>query len=314
MSTTLEEPSTNTAASHERLRSRMAAMKLTFHWLGTRKSLSTDQMSRAADAFDAERKFLSAGKKLFNTSAPAFRQLTSVKSQATSYYKGVSLPFPEPGLRLIRQDHVDTIQNKMLSLQSELADAVVVLDAQFGELTTEARDRLGDLFDPTDYPTSLAGAFQIEWSFPTVEAPEYLRRLNPELFQQECDRVRGQFEEAARLAEAAFADELVKLINHLTERLNGTNDGKAKVFRDTAVTNFNEFFERFRSLNIGSNAELDELVDHARNIVSGVDPQSLRSESALRQQISTQLSTVQASLDGLMVDRPRRNIIRGPQK
>ena len=159
-------------------------MKLTFHWLGTRKSLSTDHMSRAADAFDAERKFLSAGKKLFNTSAPAFRQLTSVKSRATSYYKGVSLPFPEPGLRLIRQDHVDTIQNKMLSLQSELADAVVVLDAQFDELTTEASDRLGDLFDPTDYPASLAGAFQIEWSFPTVEAPEYLRRLNPELFQQ----------------------------------------------------------------------------------------------------------------------------------
>ena len=139
MSTTLDEPATSVEASHDRLRSRMAAMKLTFHWLGTRKSLTSEQMSRAADTFDAERKFISAGKKLFDTADPAFRSVTSVKSRATTFYKGTSLPFPEPGLRLVRQDQIDNIHNKMLSLQGELADAVIVLNERFGQLTTEAR-------------------------------------------------------------------------------------------------------------------------------------------------------------------------------
>ncbi len=311
MTTTMEEPiATSGAGASERLRSRMAAMKLTFHWLGTRKSLNAEQMSRAADTFDAERKFLSAGKKLFDTGDPDFRRVTAVKSQATTFYKSVSLPFPEPGFRLIRQDRVDTIHERMQSFREELAVAVSQLETRFTELTHEASDRLGDLFDPSDYPTSLSGSFEIEWSFPTVEAPEYLRRLNPELYQQECGRVRAQFEEAVRLAETTFVEELSKLIDHLAERLSGSTDGKVKVFRDTAVTNFTEFFDRFASLNIGSSSELENLVDRARSVVSGVDPQALRARADLRNRISGQLSSVQASLDGLMVDRPRRNIIR----
>jgi hypothetical protein len=33
----------------------------------------------------------------------------------------------------------------------------------------------------------------------------------------------------------------------------------------------------------------------------------------MRQQIATQLSGVQSVLDGLLVDRPRRNILRRPK-
>ncbi|MCD0462493.1 hypothetical protein [Roseiconus lacunae] len=294
----------------EHLKSQMAAMKLTFHWLGTRKALSTEQIMRAADIFDAERKFVSAGKKLFDTSNPAFRRVTAVKSSATNFYKSVSLPFPEPGLRLIRQDEVEKIDDRMREHREELDDAVSALENQFDDLTAEARDRLGDLFDPADYPNSLNDIFRIEWSFPTVEAPDYLRRLNPELYEQECHRVRSQFEEAVRLAEQAFIEEFGKLIDHLQDRLSGAEDGKVKIFRDSAVTNFDDFFQRFTSLNIGSNSELDTLVDRARKVVSGVQPQSLRTQDDLRGQIHDQLTSIQASLDGLMVDRPRRNIIR----
>jgi hypothetical protein len=71
-----------------------------------------------------------------------------------------------------------------------------------------------------------------------------------------------------------------------------------------------EFFERFRQLNVRSSEQLDALVSDARSIVSGVQPQQLRDDAALRQEIATQLSTVQATLDGLLVDKPRRNILR----
>jgi hypothetical protein len=44
--------------------------------------------------------------------------------------------------------------------------------------------------------------------------------------------------------------------------------------------------------------------------MNGVQPQSLRDNQSLRRSLSTNLSTVQSSLDQLLVDRPRRNIIR----
>ena len=116
-----------------------------------------------------------------------------------------------------------------------------------------------------------------------------------------------------RLAEAAFIDEFAQLVSHLCERLSGERDGRQKVFRNSAVDNLTQFFERFRSLNVGMNAELDRLVDQAQRIVGGVRPQNLRDNSGLRQQVATRLSGVQSVLDGLLVDRPRRNIIRKPR-
>ncbi|PQO40118.1 hypothetical protein C5Y96_01930, partial [Blastopirellula marina] len=72
-------------------------------------------------------------------------------------------------------------------------------------------------------------------------------------------------------------------------------------------------FERFRSLNVRSNDQLDELVSQCQNIVQGVQPQTLRDDAQVRQSVSRELSSVQATLDELLVDRPRRRIIRSPK-
>ena len=114
------------------------------------------------------------------------------------------------------------------------------------------------------------------------------------------------------MAEQAFASELTDLVEHLTERLTGQVDGKPKVFRDSTIENLIEFFRRFRQLNVRSNEELDELVSQAEQIVQGVEPQSLRDNHVLRQTVASELGGIRNSLDSLMVDRPRRNILRRP--
>ncbi len=314
MTSLLDEPRTERSASpSQRLQTTMAAARLSFTWLGVRKTLTAAQKNQAADSFGAEGKFLSAGKKLLDTSHPAFKAVTAIRGRAVAYWKGVSLPFPEPGVRLIRQDAITDFDDQIAAFRAELDEAVAELDRHYDELRSAARNRLGDLFDASDYPPSLIGAFAIEHDFPSVEPPPYLQQLSPELYRQECERVQARFDEAVRLAEAAFTEELAKLVEHLTERLSGDVDGKPKVFRDSAVENLTEFFERFRQLNVGSNEQLDELVARAQQVVRGVEPQQLRDSQSLRQQVSTQLSSVQSALDGLLVDRPRRNIQRRPR-
>ncbi|MBX3452774.1 MAG: hypothetical protein KF777_24775 [Planctomycetaceae bacterium] len=314
MTSLLDEPRTAGSASpSQRLQTTMAAARLSFTWLGVRKTLTAAQKNQAADSFGAEGKFLSAGKKLLDTSHPAFKAVTAIRGRAVAYWKGVSLPFPEPGVRLIRQNSLTDFDDQIAAFRAELDEAVAELDRHYDELRSAARNRLGDLFDASDYPPSLIGAFAIEHDFPSVEPPPYLQQLSPELYRQECERVQARFDEAVRLAEAAFMEELAKLVEHLTERLSGDVDGKPKVFRDSAVENLAEFFERFRQLNVGSNEQLDELVVRAQQVIRGVEPQQLRDSQSLRQQVSTQLSSVQSALDGLLVDRPRRNIQRRPR-
>ena len=314
MTTLLDPPATGASPdAASQIRTTMTAARLSFTWFGTRKSLSREQKEQAADSFGAEGDFLSAGKKLIDTQHPKFKAVTAVRTQTVNYWKGMSLPYPETGVRLIRQDSIDEFARRLNGFKSELEEAVVDLGEHYDELMTAARRRLGSLYSAADYPASLQGMFAVDWEFPSVEPPEYLRRLNPELYEQECERVRSRFDEAVRLAEAAFIDEFAQLVSHLCERLGGGNDGRPKVFRNSAVDNLRDFFERFRSLNVGTNAELDELVTQAQQIVGGVRPQNLRDNSGLRQQVATQLSGVQSVLDGLLVDRPRRNIIRKPR-
>lgn len=308
----LAEPSV-TAAS-KRLRTTMAAARLSFTWLGVRKSLTVLQKKQAADSFGAEGKFLSAGKKLLDTSHPAFKAVTAVRGRTVAYWKGVSLPYPESGIRLIRQSDIQDFDQRMADFREELDAAVVDLNRHFDELRSAACDRLGELFNPADYPHSLIGLFAIEHDFPSVEPPTYLRQLSPALYELECQRMQVRFDEAVQLAEQAFLEEISKLVEHASERLNGQTDGRPKVFRDTAITNLTEFFERFRTLNVRSNEQLDALVDRAQQIVAGIKPQQLRDNTVLRQQVASQLAGVQSSLDGLLIDRPRRNILRRSQQ
>jgi hypothetical protein len=311
MTTLLEEPPAATASSAAaRLRGEMAAMRLSFTWLGVRKSLSPQQKAEAAESFGAAGEFLSAGKKLFDTRHERFKAVTAVRHRATAYFTGMSLPYPEPAVRLVRQEDLDAIQAQMSRFDDELREAVAELEQVFGELQRAARDQLGRLYEPSDYPASLDGLFTMSWEFPSVEPPEYLRRLSPELYRQESARVAARFDEAVQLAEAMFLGELEALVGHLAERLAGDADGKPKVFRDSAVENLLKFFQRFKQLNIRSCGELEQLVSQAEAVVGGVKPQQLRDGSALRAQVAGELTRVQASLDGLLVDRPRRNILR----
>src|SRR3954453_16768767 len=135
-------------SASDRLRTDFAAVRVTFTWFGVRKSLSTEQKAQAAESFGAEGQFLTAAKKLLDNKHEAFQQVTAVRSQIIGFWKGMSLPYPEPGVRLIRQDDVDRFNVRMTTFRQELADAVVNLDRHFEQLKAAAAGRLGRLYNP----------------------------------------------------------------------------------------------------------------------------------------------------------------------
>jgi hypothetical protein len=306
----LDQPAHGTSTPAQRLRVTTAAVRLSFCWLGVRKTLTPEQKSQAAEPFGAEGEYLSACKKLLDTKHPAYKEVTGVRGKVQAYWKSLTLPYPEPGVRLIQQEQVEPFDAQMSDYRGQLDAAVVKLDDHYDELKATARRRLVDLYDANDYPPQLSGLFGIDWEFPSVEPPDYLLQLSPELYEHERARVAGRFDEAVQMAEQAFIGELARLVSHLTERLTGTNGTEHKIFRDTAISNLVEFFDRFKQLNVRSSAQLDDLVEQAQRVVQGVEPQQLRDRADLRQHVATQLTQVQATLDGMMVDRPRRRIIR----
>src|SRR5215213_3258514 len=100
----LDEPRStarNTPSPAQGLRANMAAVRVSFTWLGTRKSLTPDQRAEAAQPFEAEGGYLSAGKKLLDTSHSAFKAVTTVRGRMIAFWRGITLPYPDSAVRLI---------------------------------------------------------------------------------------------------------------------------------------------------------------------------------------------------------------------
>ena len=87
-------PATDDTTPAERLRSTMAAARVSFTWIGTQKTLDPEQKARAAEAFDAEGQFLSAGKKLIDTGHAAFRAVTAIRGKVDAYWRGLEPAVP----------------------------------------------------------------------------------------------------------------------------------------------------------------------------------------------------------------------------
>lgn len=310
---TATEPDNNvtqiTEAARD-IRANMGAVKVSFTWLGTRRSLSDAQTRQAANQFDADAELVSAYKKLIDTKHPAFKAVTAVKNQVINYWRGITLPYPTDGVRLIKRDDIEGFDRRMQEFRDALREAVANLQLEYESIKTRAREHLGALYDPADYPASLENAFGITWEYPPVEPPRYLMNFNPELYEAEQRRVQERFETAVAMAEDAFSEQLRDLVNHLIERLTDKSDGSPKIFKNSTVENFREFYEQFRRLNVRGNTELDALISRANDLVSGVDPQDLRNSADRRQELRTQMHEVQNTLDTLLSNQPRRRVMR----
>jgi hypothetical protein len=129
----------------------MAAVRVSFTWLGVRKTLTADQKAQAAEAFGAEGQYLSAAKKLLDTRHPAFKAVGSVRGRILGLWRAMSLPYPEPGVRLIKRDQIEPFDQRMKDLRQDLDDAVSALDRRYDDLREDARQRLGGLYNPADY-------------------------------------------------------------------------------------------------------------------------------------------------------------------
>jgi hypothetical protein len=294
----------------ERLRRTAAAVRVHFTWWGVRRALSAAQKEEIGDAYAADARLISASKKLVDTRHDAFRTLTAIRTRAIQAWRGLTLPYVEPGVRLIRQADIAPFVHILEGFREELTAAERALEGVYEQVKADAQRRLGRLYDPADYPSALCGLFTLDFDFPSVEPPSYLLRIAPDVYRQEQERVAARFEEAVRLAEQAFIAELGQLVTHLTERLGAGPDGQKKIFRDSAINNLVDFFGRFRALNVGSNAQLDDLVAQAQRVVRGVEPQALRDRDGLRQHVAKQLGQVQATLDTMVIDAPRRRLLR----
>ncbi len=291
-----------------KLRKQTAAVRLQVAKLGTKKALSIPQRNQAAAPFAADPETISARKRLLNTKDAAYREVLGCISQAKGLWRSFTIPYPEAGIRLIRKDRVAEFSARMDEIVAKLATAVTELAGVYPQLKEAAKEALGALYDADDYPATIDGRFAIQYDWPNVDPPEYLKSLNPKLYEEQLERVQARFSEAIRLTEEALAAELQKLITHLCERLTPDADGKQKMIRESAVENLNKFFDKFTEINLGDTGGLKSLVEQAKGVLANQNVEALRKDVTARQSLAEAMAAVKEQIDQVVAAKPSRHI------
>ena len=238
----------------------------------------------------------------------ALQPVRAVISRARKFIAKSALPFPIDGLNLVPKAQIETIELGIKQHENLYWGEVNDFLGRYAVARLEARDKLRDLFSEADYPQNIHLKFNFAWQYLAIDVPGKATILTPEMYQREVEKFHTMMQETEQLALTALRTEFAGLVDHMLERLTANDDGTTRVFRDTLVTNMKDFFGSYDARNLFGDDRLTGIVSHAREILSGVNPQTLRDNDAFKSHIQNQMERIKAAVDQAVQDLPRRKI------
>lgn len=268
------------------------------------------KLSTEAVEVDADKAMLGAHKKLVDS--PELKAVAKLDSQILEFVYSRSLPsLFKQGVYLVPIALVEELDARLETLRIQRADLVDAFCRAYPRLIEEAAGRLRAVFASGDYPPVevIRQSFSLSWQYVNLGVPGSLQGVSRELFRKEQLKAQEQWEETLTEVRTLLRVQMQELVGRIAERLTGTGpDGKPRIFRDSMVSNLTDFLGVFDARNLSDDQELRQVVDLARRLITGVEPDTLRQSQTFRQIIGSGFTTLKEQLDGMMVDRPARLI------
>ena len=291
----------------EALETSAALVRLAWSWIPQTKSLREDQRDEVAGMWQAYPKALALAKRLFDSNDEAVKALNKARAAINSHWRNNTLPWVDDGVRVMSRERLSGWVDGLTPLLGELETALNNFGAVYARIVNSQRERLGDCFNPSDYPSDPSGLVRCSVSYPSLSVPDWLPTINPRLYQQQREELRRRFQDAAVRMERNMAQQFTVLIDHLIHVLTPAEDGTRKVFRDSAVENIEEFFATFERLRLGEHPNLRAMMDQARGLLGGVDADMLRSFPQVADQVRNRFQQLEdVMLSSYNLSEPRR--------
>ena len=180
---------------------------------------------------------------------------------------------------------------------------------EYSDLRKTAKTYLGELFNEIDYPVDIGSKFNFNWRFIILDVPNGdTKLLAPEVYAREKEKFIQTMEEARGMAIDALREEFAQMVGRITERFTQAGNGKPKIFKNTTIDGFYDYFQTFKDRNIFHDDELTALVNSAQGILNGNNVEQIRSNSTLKEDIRTGMTDIEGEIDKLF-NRPRRKKI-----
>lgn len=260
-------------------------------WDATR---TDEAVSKAVDTTYAAHK---AGKYIKHLVDPALLEPVQQAARALrTYHHSHTLPWSDSGQRLLPSRLFMEYRDGMQARQDTFNRCAQAFCQHYSTAVAQAQQRLGQLYNPKDYPDAndIAQAFQTEVSYiPIPEESDF--RLA--IAQEEADSLRANLSAEITQRHNQALQACYQQAKLLLERIKTQCNSAKPVIRDTLLGNTAEFARLLESFNITGDPTLTQLQrDIQAHILNATNSHQLRASAAARQQTAAAADALLARL------------------
>ena len=171
--------------------------------------------------------------------------------------------------------------------------------AQYPNLVELAKQNLGKLFDPADYPTAAEVRTKFNWvcTYDPVArnhwAVEFVEEVKADLSQQYEARCVNK---VATIAREPW-NRLHKLLTKTSEKLNDDIGPEKKRYHQTLVTNAQELCPMLTALNLTKDPKLEEARRSLEQSIGAADIEQIKESPTYREDVKGKVDTILQSFE-----------------
>lgn len=224
--------------------------------------------------------------------------ITAAGAIRTHFY-AKTLPWKDNGDRVLTRRMYTQFIEEHGKLVNDFDAAVEdFLNTTYLRARDQAEFRMGDLFNPADYPstTALRHKFYVNIDIDAVTTANDFR---VKMDAHELEAVRASMTEALQhRVGRAMADvwqRLADTLKHFGDKMDGD-----EIFRDSTVKNLEEIVEILPDLNILNDPNLEQIRQDIKASLTGYEPKALRKDPATRSMVAGEAKRIMDTMSGFM--------------
>lgn len=282
------------------LAQKTVCVKIRLNRLGNTRKVSSSQVE-----VDTDKSLLRVSKHLLDSEE--LRKVASFDGEIRRYLYNTCLPF-EIGIHLCPFALLEQVEARLRSFAGAREGLVEGFLQAYPVLCHEAANRLRSLYNPQDYPPLdyVQQQFGFTWQYVSFGVPDQLREISTRIWEGERDKAAKMMAEAADEIQQVLRAAMSELVGHMRDRLKEGPDGKPLKFKESTVSKLVEFLDTFEFRNVTDDGELTALVGKARELLTGIDAEDLRTTAHLRAKVQQGMAQIAAELDTMVIKRGAR--------
>lgn len=281
---------------------------VTRKWIPQTKTITNKILSSTAES-----KMISVTKKLFD--CKELKDIVSNQTKLDEYLKRRSSPLPlKKSHHLVAYDLFHEVEgeiNEFFNRHRILVDKFVDV---YDEAVNEAKELLGDQFNPEDYPTKeqVKGYFYFGWEWLEFKIAERLKEIDKEAAERQELQREQKIIQAGEACTALLTQQMQKILEHLVDRLtpveNEDGELKRKTFRTKMLDPINDFLAVYDARVLGQQTALTPLVEKVKGLMGGASVQQLKDNPEFRNNLEKEIATIKEQVDKMVIEQPLRSI------